>query len=229
MAQDAVVILRTALSADVAPVRCMAARALGDAALLHGLAALDAHRVLVDPEDDEGHRGVLARRPLEQAFMKCLDEEGKPFHFKADAYDIEDVDVEDVAATKAAAGVEAEESVGIRSRRISLQNHPSAPGGEGAFGGRRRRRRASPRQGFAADAQRRPPSRAVSGCRFPGGRLGVPRPPTAPTGVSAAWAGEGEVIVSRVAALLVQLLTASEEPTSSGAELARRSPTSRWR
>ena len=50
---DAVVILRTALSADVAPVRCMAARALGDAALLHGLAALDAHRVLVDPEDDD--------------------------------------------------------------------------------------------------------------------------------------------------------------------------------
>ena len=47
------VILRTALSADVAPVRCMAARALGDAALLHGLAALDAHRVLVDPEDDD--------------------------------------------------------------------------------------------------------------------------------------------------------------------------------
>ena len=56
--------------------------------------------------------------------MKCLDEEGKPFHFKADAYDIEDVDVEDVAATKAAAGVEAEESVGTSPPNL-LQNHPS--------------------------------------------------------------------------------------------------------
>ena len=56
--------------------------------------------------------------------MKCLDEEGKPFHFKADAYDIEDVDVEDVAATKAAAGVEAEEA-SAPPPPISLQNHPS--------------------------------------------------------------------------------------------------------
>ena len=66
------------------------------------------------------------------------------------------------------------------------------------------------------------PSRAVSGCLFPGARLGAREPPPTPrrlrvTALRAAAKVKG---LSRVAALLVQLLTASEEPTSSGAELA---------
>ena len=95
-----------------------------------------------------------ASLPLEQAFMKCLDEEGKPFHFKADAYDIEDVDVEDVAATKAAAGVEAEESVGTVAAeslcKIILRR------GEGAFEAAAGVVARLLGSYFAADAQRRP-------------------------------------------------------------------------
>ncbi len=218
---DAVVILRTALSADVAPVRCMAARALGDAALLHGLAALDAHRVLVDPEDDDvAAEAFNASLPLEQAFMKCLDEEGKPFHFKADAYDIEDVDVEDVAATKAAAGVEAEESVGAVAAeslcKIILRR------GEGAFEAAAGVVARLLGSYFAADAQRRPRLAQCLAVFFPA-LASAPenrRRLLADCALPALRAAAKVKGLSRVAALLVQLLTASDEPTSSGAELA---------
>jgi condensin complex subunit 3 len=218
---DAVVILRTALSADAAPVRCMAARALGDAALLHGPAALDAHRVLVDPEDDDVTTEAFnASLPLEQAFMKCLDEEGKPFHFKADAYDLEDVDVEDVAATKAAAAVEAEESVGTVAAeslcKIILRR------GEGAFEAAAGVVARLLGSYFAADAQRRPRLAQCLAVFFPA-LASAPedrRRLLADCALPALRAAAKVKGLSRVATLLVQLLTASDEPTSSGAELA---------
>ena len=218
---DAVVILRTALSADAAPVRCMAARALGDAALLHGPAALDKYRVLVDPEDEDVTESAFnASLPLEIALMKCLDEEGKPFVFKANAYDLEDVDVEDVDATKAAAAVEAEESVGTVAAeslcKIILRR------GEGAFEAAAAVVSRLLGSYFAADAQRRPRLAQCLAVFFPALASGPEdrRRLLADCALPALRAAAKIKGLSRVAALLVQLLTASEEPTASGAELA---------
>lgn len=218
---DAVVILRTALSADAAPVRCMAARALGDAALLHGPAALDKYRVLVDPDDEDVTESAFnAGLPLEVAFMKCLDEEGRPFFFKADAYDLEDVDVEDVAATKAAAAVEAEESVGTVAAealcKIILRR------GEGAFDAAAAVVARLLGSYFAADAQRRPRLAQCLAVFFPA-LASAPedrRRILADCALPALRAAAKIKGLSRVAALLVQLLTASEAPLPNAAELA---------
>ena len=218
---EAVVILRTALSADAAPVRCMAARALGDAALIHGPAALDQHRVLVDPDDaDATESQINASLPLELALMKCLDEEGKPFEFKSDALDLEDVDVEDVDATKAAAAIEAEESVGTVAAeslcKIVLRR------GEGAFEAAAAVISRLLGSYFAADAQRRPRLAQCLAVFFPALASGPEdrRRLLADCALPALRAAAKIKGLSRVAALLVQLLTASEEPTSGGAELA---------
>lgn len=218
---EAVVILRTALSADAAPVRCMAARALGDAALLHGLAALDQHRVLVNSEDEDvSESDFNASLPLETAFMKCLDEEGKPFAFKADAYDLEDVNVEDVDATKAAAAVEAEESVGTVAAeslcKIILRR------GEGAFEAAASVVARLLGSYFAADAQRRPRLAQCLAVFFPA-LASAPedrRRLLADCALPALRAAAKVKGLSRVAALLVQLLTAGEGATTNGAELA---------
>jgi condensin complex subunit 3 len=218
---DAVVILRTALSADAAPVRCMAARALGDAALLHGPAALDKYRIMVDPEDENVTEADFnASLPLEMAFMKCLDEEGKPFDFKSDAYELDDIDVEDVAATKAAAAVEAEESVGTVAAeslcKIILRR------GEGAFDAAAGIVARLLGSYFAADAQKRPRLAQCLAVFFPA-LASAPedrRRLLADCALPALRSAAKVKGLSRVAALLVQLLTASEEATSNGADLA---------
>lgn len=218
---EAVVILRTALSADAAPVRCMAARALGDAALLHGFAALDEHRVMVDHEGEHVcEKDINASLPLEMAFMKCLDEEGTPFAFKADAYELDDINVEDVNATKAAAAVEAEESVGTVAAeslcKVILRR------GEGAFEAAAAVVARLLGSYFAADAQRRPRLAQCLAVFFPA-LASAPedrRRLLADCALPALRAAAKFKGLSRVAALLVQLLTAGDRPTSNGAELA---------
>lgn len=102
------------LSVDVVFVRCMAVRAFGDVAFFYGFAALDKYCVFVDLEDEDVIEFVFnVSFFFEIVFMKCFDEEGKLFVFKANAYDLEDVDVEDVDVIKVVAVVEVEESVGI--------------------------------------------------------------------------------------------------------------------
>jgi len=218
---EAVIILRTALSADAAPVRCMAARALGDAALIHGPAALDQHLDVVDPENDEVTEAQFnASIPLEHAFMKCLDEEGKPFVFKSNALDLEDVYAEDVDATKAAAAVEAEESVATVAAeslcKIILRR------GEGAFEAAASVVSRLLGSYFAADAQRRPRLAQCLAVFFPALASGPEdrRRVLADCALPALRAAAKVKGLSKVAALLVQLLTASDEATSGGAELA---------
>ena len=75
---ECVRILRAALAADAPAVRCTAARALGDLALLYGPAKLDAHlsdAATSSPVDDgDADVAAAAAAPLEQALLAAMDE-----------------------------------------------------------------------------------------------------------------------------------------------------------
>ena len=109
--KECVRVLRAALAADAPSVRCVAAKALGDLALLHGPAALDATTESFSGDgsegsDDNGAPGMsLLTCTLEAALLSVLDENPGPGF---DALDENAPKVSEVDVTGGAALAEAE-------------------------------------------------------------------------------------------------------------------------
>ena len=122
---ECVRVLRAALAADAPAVRCVAAKALGDLALLYGPAKIDALAAPSETNDD-GENDALTCS-LEAALLSALDEPAVGF----EALDENAVEEEvDVTGGAAAAEAEAEGCVGTAAAealvKLILRRGPSA-------------------------------------------------------------------------------------------------------
>ncbi|CAL6413979.1 unnamed protein product [Bathycoccus prasinos] len=124
LTEETVQILRTAADVDPSePVKCMALRALGDAAMLYGPKALDARRDMPVPKkgihnnddadaDADGEENETAgyQLTLEKQLLRIIESACEPFENPKDKTDLEELDAENIDAMNEAAFTESENS-----------------------------------------------------------------------------------------------------------------------